>query len=228
MLPWAERLGYDIPPFDFKLPGVSSISADTHKYGYAGKGSSVILYRGLELRHYQYFKATEWPGGLYFSPTFAGSRPGALSALCWAALVATGEKGYLEATEKILKASEKIRKGIQEIPELHILGNPLWVIAFGSKTLDIYRIMDYMTKNRWSLNGLHKPPSVHICVTLRHTLPGVPERFLSDLRSAVEYVRENPHEKGKMAPVYGLAANIPDRSIVAELLEKYIDLLYRI
>ncbi len=228
VLPWAEKLGHDIPPFDFRLPGVTSISADTHKYGYAAKGTSVILYRGQELRHYQYFKATEWPGGLYFSPTFAGSRPGALSAMCWAAMVKMGENGYTEATDKILKTAAEIRKGIERISDLYVLGNPLWVIAFGSETLDIYRVMDYMTKRKWSLNGLHKPPCVHICVTLRHTLPAVSERFLNDLRSAVAYVRENPDEKGGMAPVYGMAASIPDRSIVADLLERYIDLLYRV
>ncbi len=78
VLPWAEKLGYPVPGFDFRLPGVTSMSADTHKYGYAAKGTSVVLYRTLELRHFQYFTTTDWPGGLYCSPTFAGSRPGAL------------------------------------------------------------------------------------------------------------------------------------------------------
>ena len=228
VLPWAERLGYDIPPFDFRLPGVTSMSADTHKYGYAAKGTSVVLYRGSELRHYQYFKTTEWPGGLYFSPTFAGSRPGSLSAACWAAMVAMGKKGYMEATEKILKTGETIRKGIETIPDLHVLGDPLWNIAFGSKTLDVYRIMDYMTKRNWSLNGLHKPSCVHICITLRHTQPGIAERFVDDLKSAVEHVKNNPQEKGEMAPVYGMAASLPDRSIVADLLDRYMDLLYKV
>ena len=92
-------------PFDFRLPGVSSISADTHKYGYAAKGTSVVLYRGAELRHAQYFALTEWPGGLYMTPTFAGSRPGALSAACWAAMVSIGEDGYLDAARRILAAA---------------------------------------------------------------------------------------------------------------------------
>ena len=72
MLPWAERLGYPVPPFDFRVPGVTSMSADTHKYGYAAKGTSVVLYRDEELRHQQYFTTADWPGGLYSSPTFAG------------------------------------------------------------------------------------------------------------------------------------------------------------
>lgn len=228
VLPWAEKLGYDVPAFDFRLPGVTSMSADTHKYGYAAKGTSVVLYRGLELRHYQYYTATDWPGGLYFSPTFAGSRPGALSAACWAAMVATGQEGYLKATKRILETAAMFRKGIEDIPELHVLGNPLWVIAFGSDEVDIYRVMSAMTKKKWNVNGLHKPPCVHICVTLRHVLPGVAERFVADLKSAIDDVKMNPEEKGGMAPVYGMAATIPLRGIVDGMLKKYMDLLYKV
>jgi glutamate/tyrosine decarboxylase-like PLP-dependent enzyme len=228
VLPWAQKLGYEVPRFDFKLPGVTSISADTHKYGYAAKGTSVILYRGPALRRYQYFTSTDWPGGLYFSPTFAGSRPGALSAACWAAMVKTGKNGYLTASRKILETASKIKKGIQEISDLYILGDPLWVIAFGSKTLDIYRVMDYLTSRRWSLNGLHHPSCVHLCVTLRHTQPGVAERFIGDLKAGVEMVRNHPDANSRMAPIYGMAANLPVRSVVGNLLERYIDLLYKV
>jgi sphinganine-1-phosphate aldolase len=228
VLPWAEKLGYDVPRFDFRLPGVTSISADTHKYGYAPKGTSVILYRGLTLRRYQYFTSTDWPGGLYFSPTFAGSRPGALSAACWAAMIKIGKDGYREASRKILDTASKIKKGIREIPDLYILGDPLWVIAFGSKTLDIYEVMDYMASRKWSLNGLHHPACVHICVTLRHAQPGVVERFIDDLKSGVDAVREKRAGTGKMAPIYGMAANLPVRSLVGNLLQRYIDLLYKL
>lgn len=227
VLPWAEKLGYALPAFDFRLPGVTSISADTHKYGYAAKGTSVVLYRNPHLRHYQYYAVADWPGGLYFSPTFAGSRPGALSAVCWAALVSMGETGYLEATQRILTTAWLIRKWIEHIPELYVLGDPLWVIAFSSKELDIYRVMDFMSKRHWSLNGLHRPPAVHLCVTLRHAEPGVAQRFIEDLRDAVAHVKAKPREKGGMAPVYGLAANLPVRGVIAELLKRYIDLLYK-
>lgn len=228
VLPWAEKLGYQIPPFDFRLPGVTSMSADTHKYGYASKGTSVVLYRGAELLHYQYYTATDWPGGIYFSPTFAGSRPGALSAAAWAALVSIGEQGYLQATQKILETAAAIKNGIAEIPGLFILGDPLWVIAFGSNELDIYKVMDAMSKKHWSLNGLHKPAALHLCVTLRHTEPGVADRFLADLRESVEFVMDNPGIKGGMAPVYGMAATIPLRGMVSDLLKRYIDLLYKV
>ena len=227
ILPWAAKLGYPVPPFDFSLPGVTSISADTHKYGYAAKGTSVVLYRSQELRHYQYYTATDWPGGLYFSPTFAGSRPGALSAACWAAMVSLGEQGYLEATRKILETAAVIRRGIEAIPDLYVLGDPLWVIAFASRTLDIYRIMDVMTQKKWNLNGLHRPPAVHLCVTLRQAQPGVAERFVEDLKSAVEQVRRNPKARGGMAPVYGMAAKLPFRGIVSDLLKVVLDALYK-
>ncbi len=227
VLPWAEKLGYPVTPFDFRLPGVTSISVDTHKYGYAAKGTSVILYRGQALRHYQYYTTTDWPGGLYFSPTFAGSRPGALSAACWAALVSIGEAGYLDATRRILQTAALIRQGIERLPELRLLGDPLWVLAFTSDTLDIYRILDAMTARGWSLNGLHKPACIHLCVTLRHTQPGVANRFLTDLRAAVAQVKDQPAPAGGMAPIYGLAATLPVRGLVGDMLKQYMDLLYK-
>jgi sphinganine-1-phosphate aldolase len=228
VLPWARKLDYDVPPFDFALPGVTSMSADTHKYGYAAKGTSVVLYRGLALRHYQYFTITDWPGGMYFSPTLAGSRPGALSAACWAALVTMGEQGYMQATRSILECAAKLKQEIRQIPDLQILGESLWVIALGSDSLDIYRILDGLTARGWSLNGLHKPSCIHLCVTLRHTQAGVVERFIRDLRQAVEETRSQPETEGGMAPVYGMAATLPVRSVVAELLKRYLDLLYKV
>jgi len=228
VLPWARQLGYEVTPFDFSLPGVTSMSADTHKYGYAAKGTSVVLYRNAKLRRHQWYTATDWPGGLYLSPTLSGSRPGALSAACWAALQSIGEEGYLAATDQILQTAKTIREGIEAMEDIQVLGDPLWVIAFASETLDIYRVMDHMTKKHWNLNGLHRPSCVHLCVTLRHTQPGVAERFLADLREAVEAVRSQPKSKGGMAPVYGLAASMPVRGAVSDMLEAYLDVLYEV
>ena len=228
ILPWAERLGYPVPPFDFRLPGVTSMSADTHKYGYAAKGSSVVLYRGSELRHFQYYTVTDWPGGLYLSPTFAGSRPGALAATCWAAMVSIGEDGYTDAARRILETGARIRDGIAAIPGLSVLGDPLWVIAFGAADgLDIYQVMENMGHRGWSLNGLQRPAAVHIAVTLRHTQPGVADRFLADLAASVEEVRANPGVSTGMAPVYGMAGALP-ADVVRELLAGYLDLLFEV
>jgi sphinganine-1-phosphate aldolase len=229
LLPFAERLGHPVPPFDFRLPGVSSMSADTHKFGYAAKGTSVVLYRGDELRHAQYFAFTDWPGGLYMTPTFAGSRPGALSAACWAALVSLGVDGYTDAARRILEAAAVIRRGIEAIDGLRVLGDPLFCIAFATEDdeLAVYRVMDAMTARGWSLNGLHHPPAVHICTTLRHAQPGVPERFVDDLRASLEEVRRAPEAEGGMAPVYGMAATLPDRGAVAGMLKGFMDMWFR-
>ena len=227
-LPWAEKLGQPVPPFDFRVPGVMSMSCDTHKYGYAPKGTSVVLYRGQELRRYQYFTIADWPGGLYYSPTFSGSRPGGLSAACWAALVSMGESGYLAATEKILDAVAVMRRGIAEIPELRILGQPIGAFAFGSDSLNVYLVLDQMSAKGWALTGLLNPAAIHVSPTLRQTTPGVPERFVDDLKAAVETVKRSPDIEGGMAPIYGLAASIPDRSIVHAMLKQVMDVYYRL
>lgn len=228
ILPWAEKLGYDVPPFDFRLPGVTSISADTHKYGYTAKGTSVILYRGPELRHYQYFTVADWPGGIYFSPTFAGSRPGGLSAAAWAAMAALGEQGYLDATKRILETTAWLTQAMRQLPDLEVIGDPIFLIAFRSPTLNIYRIVEYLAQRRWSLNGLHLPPSAHLCVTLRHTQPGVKERFLADMQAAIAYVQEHPDAPDGLGPLYGMAASVEYRGAVEELLAGVMDLLYEV
>lgn len=226
LLPFAAELGRPIPAFDFALPGVTSMSADPHKYGYTPKGTSVVLYRGRELRRHQYFTATEWPGGLYYSPTIPGSRPGGLSAAAWTAMVSIGRDGYLMASERILATAAEIRSGIDSIEGLEVLGDPLWVIAFRSGSVDIYRVLEEMAGKGWSLNGLHHPPALHIAVTLRHTAPGVAERFLSDLREAVDVAGEPSGGRGSVAPVYGMAATFGARGLVGEMLERYVDRLY--
>ncbi|NDG83636.1 MAG: aminotransferase class V-fold PLP-dependent enzyme [Proteobacteria bacterium] len=228
ILPFAEKLGVPVPSFDFRLKGVTSMSVDTHKYGYAAKGTSVVLYRDPELRREQFFTITDWPGGLYFSPTLSGSRPGALSAACWAAMMSIGEAGYLNATREILSAGKAIKEGIRGIPGLKVLGDPLWVVAFASDEVDIYEVMDQMTNRGWSLNGLHRPNCVHIAVTLRHARPGVVERFLGDLRESVRTVRESPKQGTGMAPVYGMASSLPFRGLVSDLLKKTLEVLYKV
>ncbi len=229
VLPWARKLGHTIPDFDFSLRGVTSMSADTHKYGYAAKGTSVVLYRGRELRHNQYFVAVNWPGGLYYSPTMAGSRPGALLATAWAAMLSMGETGYEDATRQILATGAAIRDGIAAIPELRVLGDPLWVIAFTSDEVNIYEVMAQMARRGWSLNGLHRPPAVHIALTLRHTEPGVADKFLADLRDAVAAAKAVGGEaETGAAPMYGMAATFPVRRAIGELLKRYIDKLYEV
>jgi sphinganine-1-phosphate aldolase len=228
VLPWARQLGAPVQPFDFAVPGVTSMSVDTHKYGYAAKGTSVVLYRGHELRSHQYFTVTDWPGGLYFSPTLAGSRPGGLSAAAWASLVSTGREGYLEATRRILAATEVMKAGVRAIPEIELMGEALFMVSFKSSKIDVYRVLDELGKRGWNLNGLHRPAAVHLCVTLRHAQPGVPERFVKDLQDSVALVGNSPPQSGGMAPVYGMAGTMPLKGLVGDFLKRYLDLLYKV
>jgi glutamate/tyrosine decarboxylase-like PLP-dependent enzyme len=228
ILPWAEKLGYEVPAFDFRLPGVTSISVDTHKYGYAAKGTSVILYRGPELRHYQYFSVSDWSGGFYISPTFAGSRPGALIAAAWAALVSIGEQGYLDSARMILETTAWLKQEMHMIPEIQVIGDPLFMVAFQSETINIYQIMEFMAERNWNLNGLQLPPCLHLCVTIRHTQEGIKERFLEDLNAAVEYVKEHPEAPSGVGPIYGMASMVETRDLVKSVFDWRTDLLYRV
>ena len=110
-----------------------------------------------------------------------------------------------------------------------MIGDSLFCIAFKSKTddLDIFRVLDALSERRWSLNGLHHPPAVHLCVTLRHTQPGVIEQLLADLRTAIDEVKANPTSEGGMAPLYGMAATLPERGFVSEFLKGYMDMWFK-
>lgn len=226
VLPFARKLGYPIPPFDFSVKGVTSISADVHKYGLAPKGTSVVLYRNHDIRKHQFVAVTEWSGGLYVSPTIAGSRPGGLVAGAWAAMISLGEEGYLENTKQIMDVSKRIQKGTKDIPELFIIGRPdMTIVAFGSDVLDIFEVNDMLSSKGWHLNALQRPNSIHICVTLQHV--PVVEEFLRDLRESVKMVRENPGPiSGGLAPIYGAAGRMPDRVMVQDMLVNYMDSAY--
>ena len=143
-------------------------------------------------------------------------------------MVSLGREGYREAARRLLATAAEMRQGIAATLGLRLLGRSLFVHAFTADEVDIYRVMEAMGHRGWSLNGLHRPTCIHICVTLRHTQPGVAERFVADLRAAVEEVRAQPHEKGAMAPVYGLAASLPLRGVVGDILERYVDTLYKV
>lgn len=220
--------GFPLKPFDFSVKGVTSISADTHKYGYAPKGSSVILYSKPEYRHQQWFTFPDWPGGIYATATIAGSRPGGIIAACWAALLSYGYQGYVDATRSIIQTTKQIAKDISKINGIHIIGEPdVSVIAFGSDHFNIYGLSDGLSKRGWNLNVLQFPSAIHICVTLLHTQSGVAERFVSDVKELTEKAMADPKacDTGSAA-IYGMAQSLPDRSIVDQITRAYLDSLY--
>ena len=203
ILPWGEELGYDIPVFDFRLPGVSSISADTHKYGYGPKGSSVLLFRDKELRQGLYFVQQEWSGGKYLSPGIAGSRSGGILAATWASLVSLGREGYLGYAKKIFEAAYAMQGAVKALPDLRLMGKPSFCFSFRSDAFDIYHVNDFLRDKGWRLNGQQHPNALHMCVTRPQTQDGVVDAFATDLAAAVDYAHAPAREKPATGAVYG-------------------------
>ena len=168
LLPFLRELGRVDEPFDFTVPGVTSMSADVHKYGYASKGVSVILYRTHELARHQVFVTTDWLGGLYASTTIAGTRPAGPIAAAWAAIMHIGHRGYLELTRTAHDAARELRAGIEAIDALEERGDPpATVIAFGardSSALDIFAVGERLAAGGWYLDRQNRPDSLHATV----------------------------------------------------------------
>lgn len=188
MLPFVRKLGYPVPDFDFTVPGVTSMSADLHKFGYAAKPASVVLYRTPELRRQQFFVYIDWPGGIYPSTAMTGTRPGGPVAAAWALMNYLGEEGYLHITETVMQATRKIQEGIRDIPGIYILSDPeMSVFAIGSDGVDIYELADELARRGWHFDRQHYPASLHVTVNYVHA--AITDTFLADLADAVAAVR---------------------------------------
>ncbi|RJQ74398.1 MAG: aspartate aminotransferase family protein [Desulfobacteraceae bacterium] len=228
ILPWGEPLGYDIPVFDFRLPGVTSISADTHKYGYGPKGTSVTLYCDKSLRKYQYFTSLDWKGGLYLSPGFSGSRSGGIIAATWAVMLYIGKRGYLARAKKIFETSHAMQQTVKSIAELKLMGAPTFCFSFTSDLFDIYHVNDFMKERGWRFNGQQYPSALHLCVTGPQTQPGVSAAFAKDLNEAVAYAKNPPRPVPLSGALYGGAgtralAEDVDLKSLKELMIAYLD-----
>jgi sphinganine-1-phosphate aldolase len=229
MLPWVEKLGYKVPLWDFRVPGVTSISADIHKYGYSSKGASVILYKNAELRSYQYFAYALWPGGLFGSPSMAGSRPGGMLAAAWAAMVTMGQDGYLKQAESIMKTTQKIVRGVENIRQLRVITVPDMTavsIVSSNHNVSILAVAECMERiGGWKMERQQFPDSLHFSVLPQHAR--VIDQFLADLSKAVDEVAANPNlAKEGSAGVYGMVAAIPDKTIVDTFIVKLFSRLY--
>ncbi|KAI1781168.1 PLP-dependent transferase [Hypoxylon cercidicola] len=242
LVPFLDKAGFETELFDFRLKGVTSISCDTHKYGFAPKGNSTVLYRSQDLRTYQYFVSPDWSGGVYASPGIAGSRPGALIAGCWTSMMRVGEAGYVDACVKIVGCAKKIAEHVTSSPvlsaELDILGRPLVsVVSFAARNLDIYDIADGMNARGWHLNALQSPPAMHVAVTLPITK--VWDRLVADLEAVIEAEREKERVRvvegkgpkgkatGDTAALYGVAGSLPNKAVVVDLATGFLDLMYK-
>jgi glutamate/tyrosine decarboxylase-like PLP-dependent enzyme len=203
LLPFGRELGFDVPAFDFTVPGVTTISADTHKYGYALKGTSVLAFADQSLRNSQYFYLTDWSGGKYCSPGMDGSRSGGLLAATWAAMVSLGRAGYLRYAKAIFETSAAMQDAIRGHPSLRIMGTPSFLFSFTSDEFDIYLVNDFLRTKGWRMNGQQYPNAIHMAVTRPQTQPGVVERWTSDLAEAVAYAKDHRDEPAKSGAIYG-------------------------
>lgn len=189
ILPFLEKNGVALPPYDFRVEGVTSMSADLHKYGYTPKGASVILYRSRALRRYQFFVYGGWPGGIYASASFSGTRSAGAIAAAWAVLQYLGEAGYREAARLAWETALRIRTAVESIPGLYIVGKPqATILAIGAQApLDIYRIGDELSQRGWFLDRQQNPASLHLTVTAGHAR--VVEAFIQDLQMSIQVER---------------------------------------
>ncbi len=228
VLPFLAELGYAIPRFDFRVAGVNSISADIHKYGFIPKGASTVLYRNAELRQHQFFAYADWPGGVYATPSISGARSGGPIAASWAVMNYLGWEGYMDLARRAIETTKKLIKGIEDIPELYVLGEPqATVFAFGSDTLNVYALGEKMKSLRWYIDSQHLPPCLHMTVSPAHE--SVVEPFLADLRTAVEEVAGLKAEDiSGEAAMYGMIGSMPDRSAAQSFAVQYLSNIYRV
>lgn len=228
LLPFVERLEYGVPRFDFRVPGVTSMSADVHKYGYAAKGASVILYRNMDYLEHQFFVDVDWPGGVFVSAGLPGTRPGGSIAAAWAAMLAFGDAGYLDMAAQTMETTKMLEKGIESIPELEVLGRPnMSVFAFRSKDRDIniYAVGDLMEARGWHIDRLQNPAALHAMVTMVHKKSA--KKYITDLRASVLDLREHPKRaQTGSAPMYGLMARMPLRGMVKKNVLEIMKKMY--
>ncbi len=192
VLPFAERLGEDVPPWDLRVEGVTTISADLHKLGYAPKGASVILHRTKALRRYQTFAFDGWLGGFYGSPNLQGTRPGMPMATAWAVMRHLGAQGYVELTATTLRAARAIRAGVADIDGLTVVGDPRWHLhaVSGTGGTDVFAVGDAMAGRGWHHDRQSPPDALHATVSAGNA-PHV-EEYLDDLRQAVSEAASTP------------------------------------
>ncbi len=193
VLPFAERLGRDVSPWDFRVDGVTSISADIHKLGYAPKGVSVILHRNRALRKYQTFVFDDWLGGFYASPNLQGTRSGLPMAAAWAVMQHLGVDGYVELTRQTLENADRMRAGIAQIEGIRVLGDgELHLVAMSSEPgdpepIDVFALADALVAKGWYHDRQGPPDSLHS--TVSNTNTGVIDEYLEVLAATVAEVR---------------------------------------
>ena len=190
LLPWLERLGFDLPLYDFRAPGVCSISADIHKHGYGAKPCSTVLYRSEELQRFHWVgvAVSDWQSGLYKTHGLVGSRPGGAVAAAWAVMNFLGQDGYLDLTRRALAVKDRLVAGIEQVEDFRCLPNECLLVPFRSETLDMTKVFGGLVEKGYFPWGTFDPMFVHPSAEPVEDL--VVESFLADLRDIGHGVKD--------------------------------------
>ena len=188
LAPFAERLGVQLPVWDFRVPAVQSISADLHKYGYCPKPASTVLWRSGALQRFHHVHPEDWPGGPYHMQGFAGSRSAGPIFAAWTVLRYLGEAGYEKLARQLFALRKRLTAEIEAIDGLYVLGSDLPPLAFGSRTLDMQIVMGELRRLGWILVAARRPPLINLPIDPALDEPTV-ELFLHELRAAADVAR---------------------------------------
>ncbi len=184
VLPFLERLGHDVPPWDFRVEGVTEMSADIHKYGFVPKGASVVLHRDADWFGHQVFLYDRWPSGLYGSPAMAGARAAAPIATAWAMLRHLGIEGYTAIQRELAVTTSQVRAAVDAAPGVDVVGDPIGpVLAMRSDSIDLYAVGDVLDDRGWNLNRNTDPRGLHLMLSPAHA--GVVDDLVRDFGDAV-------------------------------------------
>jgi len=228
LLPFIEAAGTPLPLWDFRVPGVRSISADVHKYGFSAKGASLILYRDMDYMEHQFFVSQDWSGGVFLSPGLLGTRPGGAIAAAWASLMGTGKAGFVDHAKRTMETARAFMDGINGIPGLAVLGKPpASIFSYHStdKDVDIYAVGDQLTERNWHVDRLQRPEALHAMITPRHSR--IVDAYLEDLAQGVNTVRAHPELKRQGdAAMYGMISRVPLRGAVRSEVYKMARKMY--
>jgi glutamate/tyrosine decarboxylase-like PLP-dependent enzyme len=213
-LSFLRKLGHDLPDFDFSVPGVTSISTDLHKYGYAAKGCSAIMYRGKDIRKYQIFACTDTTGYTLINPTMLSSKTGGPMAGAWAILNFLGEEGYKKMVREVQEATRNLIDGVNSIKDLQVLGEPVMcMFSFKSDTLNVYQLADEMSNRGWYIQGQFSTPLTprNLHLSVNHGTVQSVDALLADLRECVEIVKSKaPIDSNAIRAMVGAALQSSD------------------
>ena len=201
LAPFVKMIGRDIPAFDFSVPGVSSISADLHKFGFAPKPASTVFYRTPDKAEFNSFDFSDWPNGRFLTPTIVGTRPAGGVAASWATFEFLGVEGYKQIARDLMSFIDAYKAGVRDIDGLEILGHPhLSIVAYGSKEFDVFRVAEIMQVKGWLPGLVQKPKAIHRMMSMVHAVSL--DEYLADVRAAVGVVRQEGTQQAAIKATY--------------------------